>query len=567
MFKRRFTGKQGDSGEIISVYPNKNYSFEFYYRDDTTQITDPKKRPMKKLCTMLFLLSLVKGTTAQTTYVNNGTATNYSFSAGDSLYIASGTYTGSISSWVANTKITVAPGAEFRPSSINGYRSIYRIYGSATLPNAGAAEGFQLYNYGITTFTGTTQTNSTAIYYNHQDATLTFTGDFSNWSNNTSFQNNGNISVAGNFAFGGNGVILQNNGNISITGNFSGNSGQINSHGLLHVGGSFTLNSPVSFNNSCRVIVENGITLNNNTVYNSGLLWASSARNNGNFTNNNATVMNSGNAVLRTRTFTNNGHIRGNGSLYILGSSVQNGSVGSNVATEELFVYTVNRASTDRIFDNQWGGTVYPNAQFSAINEPDTTIIPMAEGGCSFTYAPFSILPVQWKSFDVSLVNNVPSLSWSILSDEKLVFEVERSTNGKEFTLVSTVEKTSYRDMTAGESATLYYRVKAISPDGTQKYSDIKMVKLTNAPGISLQAFPNPFVQQLNIRYNATEKSAITLSIYHQSGQLQYRKKVMVEKGSNLFEITEAANWKPGIYLVQFITEKGDSRSSTIMKQ
>lgn len=522
---------------------------------------------MKKLCKTLFLLSLVNGTVAQTTYVNNGTATNYNLSAGDSLYIASGTYTGSISSWVANTKITVAPGAEFRPSSINGYRSIYRIYGSATLPSVAAAEGFQLYNYGTATFSGTTQTNSAAIYYNHQGATLNLTGDFSNWSNNTSFQNNGNISIAGSFAFGGNNTTFVNNGNITIAGSFTGNSGQISNQGLLHTGGSFTLNNAVSFNNSCRVIGENGITLNNNsTVYNSGLLWASSVKNNGNFTNNNATVINSGNAILRTRTFTNNGHIRGNGSIYITGSNTLNGSVGSNVASEALWIYTVNRVSTSRIFDNTWG-TVYPNAQFAAINAPDTAIAPVTGGGCSFTYAPFSILPVQWKSFDISVANNVPVLSWSILSDEKLVFEIERSTNGKEFIPVATLETTSYRDMTTGENATLWYRVKAISADGTQKFSGVKMVRLSQTTGISLQVFPNPFVQQLNIRYNAAERDMITLSIYHSSGQLQYRQKAAVTKGNNLFEIAGAATWKPGIYIIQLITEKGESSSFRIMKQ
>ncbi len=501
---------------------------------------------MMKWVTLLLLFVLIsQQSLSQTTYVNNGTATSYTLSTGDSLYIASGTYTGSISCWVTNTKITVAPGAVFSPSSINGYQSIYRVYGSAILPNAGIGDGFQLYNYGTTTFSGNAQVWGTPIFYNHHDAVLNFTGNFDVWGNGTTFQNNGKVS---------------------ITGNFTGGAIQLTNQQLFHVGGILTLQGSSSLNNSCRMIAENGIIFYNNiTVYNSGLLWASSAKNNGRFSSQ-ATIINSGNAILKTRIFINEGHIRGNGSLYITGTSTLNGSVGSNVSTEELLIYTVNRSNTSQIFDNQWG-TVYPNASFSAINEPDTTITPVTGSGCSFTYAPYTLLPVQWKSFDISLVNNIPALSWSILGDEKQMFEVERSTNGRDFMYMATVETSVFRDVSCPGGMMVYYRVKAVSPDGLAKYSDIKTIKTAVIEKVSYQTFPNPVVQKLNVVYTTSSQTKIHIIILNSAGQLQFQKSIAVKPGNNLVEVHEAAGWKKGIYYIHISSENGNSERSVLLKQ
>ncbi len=504
---------------------------------------------MKKLFQILLLVFLSGKGVSQTTYVNHGTATSYNFQAGDSLYIASGTFTGSISSWVAGTKITVAPGAVFKPSSVNGYRSIYRVYGSAVLPNLGTAEGFELYNYGTTTFTGNAQTHSRSVYYNHPDANMHFKGGFSNWSDHTSFQNEGNVYVAGNLDLGGSGATLTN-------------------QGLLYVEGSFTLHSGTSFNNSCRLIAESGITFyGGSTIQNNGLIWSSSAKNNGAFTSH-ATISNSTNAIIKTRNFINYGHIRGDGSLYITGKSTlgSGASVGSADATEATRIYAGNRTEKSRMFDDQWG-TVYPNAYLSPINEPDTSITPVAKGaGCSFYYTPYTILPMEWKGFNVALENNIPVLNWSVTGEE-LHFEVERSTDGKQFFTVAATDALQYRDQNAGFSTQLYYRVKAVNANGTYVYSAIKVVKRNEAAGVAVQAYPNPFAQQFNIRYSAPEKTTVTLRIYNQSAQVVYLAKLAAVKGGNLFSIEGAGNWKQGIYLVQVVAENGDMQSVRIMKQ
>ncbi len=515
---------------------------------------------MKRLLFLLLITNIIQ-VSAQTTYVNNGTNISYTLAAGDSLYIASGTYTGSVNCWVANTKITVAAGAHFRPSSVNGYRSILRVYGTATLPNVGTGDGFQLYNYGNTTFTGNPQINSTATIVNDRDATLSLSGLAINAV--TSFTNDGQIIVNGNLNVNGNATI-QNNSTISIAGNFNASGGTLNNQGLFLATGSITMSSSAVLNNSCRTVAQNGITFYNNVVYNSGLIWASSTGN-ASFVNH-STLTSNGNGVIKSGTFTNYGHIRGNGNIYVTGKSTLGGgaSVGSNSSIDQLRIYTVNRTSTSKIFDDQWG-TVYSNATYSAIAAPDT--LTPGGYGCSFEYAPYIILPVEWSEFTVSLTNNTPALQWAILNEEKIVFEVERSTNGKDFEIIAKLGGTSFRDVSAAEAGTLYYRVKAITADGTQKYSSIETVRTANTDVASYQVFPNPFLQKVTVQYKSNSRNAIVVKVFNAFGQIQYQKKTETIKGYNQIEINETSTWKTGIYVIQITGENGDVQSMKVMKQ
>lgn len=513
----------------------------------------------------IFLVLLSLKSISQTTYVNNGNATNYTLAAGDSLYIAAGTYTGSINCWVDNTKITVAPGANFRPTAINGYRSSYIIYGQATLPNLNSGAGFELRNFGTTTFTGNPQVNSTVRIHNHQDALINISGNFSINGSNSSFRNEGQVNIAGNFNINGS-VSILNTGSISINGNVAASNGDLNNQGLFIAVGSITMSSNAMLNNECRTIAQNGVTFYNSTVYNSGLIWASNAQNNAAFVNH-STLTSSGNGIIKAGAFTNHGRIQGNGNLYITGKSVLGGggSVGSGVSTDELRIYTVNRTSTSRIFDDQWG-TVNTNAFHSVIAAPDT-LVPTGGYGCSFVYTPYVILPVEWSDFTVSLVNDIPTLRWSVTGEQNITFEVERSTNGREFMRVAILTETSFRDITAGKTGMAYYRIKSITVDGIQKYSAIETIKLAGIEDAAYQVFPNPFVAQILVRFNVANRNMVTIKIYNTAGQIQYENKMQTVAGSNQMEINNTGNWRPGLYIIHISSENGAAQSMTLMKQ
>lgn len=73
------------------------------------------------------------------------------------------------------------------------------------------------------------------------------------------------------------------------------------------------------------------------------------------------------------------------------------------------------------------------------------------------------------------------NLTWSDNSDNETWFEIERSMDGVDFSLISTVspDVTSYTDQTANELATYYYRVRAVGLVGNSGYSNVVDISIT----------------------------------------------------------------------------------------
>lgn len=116
-----------------------------------------------------------------------------------------------------------------------------------------------------------------------------------------------------------------------------------------------------------------------------------------------------------------------------------------------------------------------------------------------------NILPVDFKSFDVTNSNNAAQLTWIVANEINVKeYEVERSANGKDFVKISSVEaggkeKYSFTDKTAIAGVN-YYRIKSIDKDGKFGYSAIKSIDVKNEKGIEIKAFPNPTKDVFNIK-------------------------------------------------------------------
>lgn len=543
------------------------------------------------------MISISMSLNAQITYVDNGTSNAYNLQNGDSLYIKQGTYTGAITSWSNSTKITVAQGATFKPSGVAGYRSAYKIYGSAILPAIGTGNDFAIYNYGTTTINGNMDLNSNnLIIYNHTSSTFTIKGNFAVNSNNHTITNNGQMTVEGNLAISSNNTSISNvgrldvGGNVTlyatatiankttivIDGNFNSSKGTLTNEGLFQSKKKITFGGNTTVTNTCRLIAQEGVIIDNKnaTIYNSGLIWASGAAANAVFTNS-GTFINSGNGVLKTVEYTNYGSMYGNGYLYILGKSTlgSQASVGSNGSSSNMLrIYTVNRTKTTQIFDDQWG-TVYANAVYATFAAPDT--VSSASFPCSAEYAPLIILPVTYANFTVTLAGETPVLNWSASFDDGTNFEVERSENGSDFSTITTVAgKTNindyqYRDLTlsSNHASVVYYRVKAIELNGMIKFSDVKSVRFATGNNTALQTWPNPFNNQFTISYKASQKNNLTISIFNVDGKLQVVKTASVNSGNNSIIIAEASRLAKGIYVVRVSNNNGEVSSSKIVKQ
>lgn len=532
---------------------------------------------MNRISTLFifFIVALLNSSQSQTIYLDNGSSKTYTLKTGDSLYIAGGTFTGTINDWENGGKVTIATGARFAPAAVNGFRSKYVNYGTITIGTLNALTGFGLVNHGTVVINGNADMNGNAgqVWTNTVGGNLIVNGNW-NINNAATITNTGTIEVSGNISMWS-AAVITNKREISAKGNIAIGNGQVINEGAFSADGSFTIGGNTSYTNTCRTIAGNGLVFNNGaaTIYNSGLLWAAGQEGKSSLTNN-ATIINTGNAFIKTVAFTNYGSVKGNGYLYILGASTANGTIGtSGTTTDVLRIYTVNRKKTTQIFDNQWG-TVNASAVYATFSAPDT--VGIAGLPCSVEYAPKAILPVVWNEVSVSLVSDVPVVNWSASFDEGTRFEIERSENGSSFITIATrasqmgINRYSYSDkgLPASHAVVVYYRVKAFEPDGTHKYSDVKVVRFSKAgTSANAQAWPNPFASQLNVNYNANQKTQLTISIYNVEGKLQVVKTAQVNTGNNSIVISEAAKLPAGVYVVRVANHAGDHSSMKLIKQ
>jgi len=142
-------------------------------------------------------------------------------------------------------------------------------------------------------------------------------------------------------------------------------------------------------------------------------------------------------------------------------------------------------------------------------------------------------LPVALLSFIVQGVNlfngNINTLlSWQTESEINTAhFNIQRSTNGKEFTTIQKVNakgasEYSYNDITTqdvlSQLTKLYYRLEIVDKNGSKTYSDIRELSIINYP---LSITPNPAKNYVSIKGN----HIISVQIINTLGKMVYSKR------------------------------------------
>lgn len=126
-----------------------------------------------------------------------------------------------------------------------------------------------------------------------------------------------------------------------------------------------------------------------------------------------------------------------------------------------------------------------------------------------------NVLPVDFKTFDISKSSSSAQLSWVVASEVNLVaYEVEKSLDGKKFKAIATVnatgtEKYSFTDKELANGIN-YYRIKATDKEGKTRYSVTKNIAHSSNGKIEYSVYPNPAKNELVIK-NLTGTSNISL--------------------------------------------------------
>lgn len=519
--------------------------------------------------TLVTVLLLSFAANSQRVYSDNGSASSYTLYAGDSLVIKKGTFTGSISNWQQGAKITVEASATFNPSSFGYFLGTLRVYGNANLPSLdGQTARFGLSNYGKVVIAGTTYLGGGAKLENNYGSTIKFTGSVN--VNNSSIINTGIITAMADF-YMGNGSKLTNNNTINVNGNLELNNIVTTNSGKLYAAKKLTL-SKGTYTNNCKTIADATIVIDETTVNNNGLLWASSAANNSSISNT-GKIVSTIDGRVKSVNFVNDGDITGRGYFYFTGSTKHNGGkIGkTGTTTDSLFFYDATRTSSSRIFDQQ-SGTVYNNVKYRAFTAPDTV---SSYPSCGLSYSSSAIiLPVKWNFFYVNVSATTPSLNWGADQDPGTVFQVQRSYDGIDFTTIETVDAKlnsatyQFADRQVNtQAAVVYYRIKATEPTGAQKISETKLVRFSNKAGMTLQVSPNPFTSQFTINFQSTNRDLVSIRVINLTGQVMANRTSTVAAGFNSISITEAASLSRGIYMVQVMSENKIIATERIVKQ
>ena len=180
-----------------------------------------------------------------------------------------------------------------------------------------------------------------------------------------------------------------------------------------------------------------------------------------------------------------------------------------------------------------------------------------------------SILPVKYSSFDAVVIDNKSvNLNWvTSFEQNNSRFEVERSFDMNYFKAIGIVldgfftqgsdKKYMYKDNTPElkDKLVVYYRLRQINMDGKSTYSNVLAVRLQNKSGVEMQVSPNPFVENLNIRFNSVINGFAEMRIMNISGQKIYSKHITIYKGYYNIQVNDLSKNPPGLYLAQLIID------------
>jgi len=80
----------------------------------------------------------------------------------------------------------------------------------------------------------------------------------------------------------------------------------------------------------------------------------------------------------------------------------------------------------------------------------------------------------------------------------------------------------------------------------------------------SIQAYPNPFANEINLAFNSNLYGISELKVLTVSGQLVFQKKIQTKEGDNLFKLSVDVGFPSGLIFLDFTFPSGEKRSLKI---
>ena len=210
---------------------------------------------------------------------------------------------------------------------------------------------------------------------------------------------------------------------------------------------------------------------------------------------------------------------------------------------------------------------------FGSTNNPATNI----SGGNS--YVPLqlpTVLPVKFNHFN-ALANILDvNLDWEVAGETASTdhYEIERSNNGKDFSTISRVAKSTVSSLSnkqytgidanilskMASGSLVYYRIKEVTRTGKLFYSDIRNVRMGAQSEFTVNIFPNPAHDMAVLNVNMTNSGSMMIQLLDATGKLVLSQTASAMKGGNTQQL-DIQNLHSGTYFVKVIS--GDQVKTT----
>lgn len=205
------------------------------------------------------------------------------------------------------------------------------------------------------------------------------------------------------------------------------------------------------------------------------------------------------------------------------------------------------------------------------VDAPGTYIVSQQlSGGCSvyatdtitIAYDPNCvILESNLLSFEASRKSRQVNLNWSVSQNkDSRYFEVQRSTDGENFTTVARVnanpelvvaDYAATDDISKVNSSYVYYRLKMKSTMGYIKYSKVIPIALYENGVTSVTITPNPVRDAMQIAISADSDKMVSVFMYDFAGRLVRTMRTQVSKGNSTITLDGLKNYNKGVYAVK----------------
>jgi hypothetical protein len=179
-------------------------------------------------------------------------------------------------------------------------------------------------------------------------------------------------------------------------------------------------------------------------------------------------------------------------------------------------------------------------------------------------------LPVELSSFTLSCSDKGIDINWTTDSEfNSSSFELEQSTNGNDWTFISSLEaagnsteRLNYSYFIERSDKINYIRLRQLDVNGEEKIYGPLAVNCKAS--FEVTTYPNPSDDNFNLIIHSVEDNkAGTMQLIDLNGRVLLEKNLSLNKGINLFQIDNVSNLVKGTYI---ISVSGDSLETTQIK-